>query len=337
MKHLALITDAWRPQINGVVTTLVQTVDRLRSRGWQVTVIHPGMFKTVSAPGYSEIKLALNPWKLRSLLKELRPTHVHIAVEGPLGTVARILMKRWRWQYTTAYHTNFPEYLYTFYKVPTSITIPLVKWFHQYSSAILTPSVSTAGKLNRWGLTKTVVWGRGYDETIFYPDKRENEQLELLYVGRVSDEKNIGDFLRLQKPGRRLTVVGDGPARQRLEKEFPEAVFVGFKQGKELAAYYQQADVFVFPSRSDTLGVVMIEAIACGTPVAAYRVEGPIDVVRPGINGYLHATDLETCVQLASCIDRSVVALSAKKFSWETSCDTFESQLVVTSCKPVTI
>lgn len=328
MKHLALITDAWEPQINGVVTTLIQTVRMLRERGWEVTVIHPGLFKSRPMPGYPEISLTLNPWKLRSMLRELKPTHVHVAVEGPLGIVARYTLKSWGWRYTTAYHTNFPEYAQTHHGIPQSAVIPLVRWFHQYSSAVLTPSQSTADKLAGWRIPNPVVWGRGFDTSLFTPIQHKNDKLTLLYVGRVSAEKNIEDFLRLQKPDRRLIVVGDGPARAQLEQNYPEAEFVGFKKGAELAAFYQQADVFVFPSRSDTLGVVMIEAMACGTPVAAYRVEGPRDVVRPAVSGVLHSSDLEVCVTLAVGLDRVEVARDAQRFSWETSCDTFEGQLV---------
>lgn len=328
MKHLVLISDAWEPQINGVVTTLMQTVRILESRNWKVTVIHSGMFKSVPMPGYPEISLTLNPWKLKSQLCELKPTHVHIAVEGPLGITARFLLKDWGWDYTSAYHTNFPEYIKSHYGISPKLVIPLVKWFHQYSSAILVPSEGTANKLRSWGLSKSLAWGRGFDSSLFFPKPKKNDKLTLLYVGRVSEEKNIEDFLKLQTPERRLVVVGDGPARVKLEKQFPLAEFVGFKRGAELASFYQGADVFVFPSRTDTLGVVMIEAMACGTPVAAYNVEGPIDVVKDGISGALDPNDLESCVVRAANLDRALVVADSRRFSWEASCDTFESQLV---------
>lgn len=328
MKHLVLITDAWEPQINGVVTTLTQTVRILRTRGWEVTVVHPGLFRSIPMPGYPEISLTLNPWRLRSMLLSLRPTHIHVAVEGPLGIFSRFLLKQWDWKYTSAYHTNFAEYIALHYGISPRFVIPLITWFHKYSEAILVPSESTSAKLKSWGLLKSVEWSRGFDSSLFFPALRPNNKLTLLYVGRVSVEKNIEDFLKLQTPERRLIVVGDGPERSRLEKQFPLAEFVGFKRGSELAAYYQNADVFVFPSKTDTLGVVMIEAIACGTPVAAYRVGGPMDVVRDGISGFLDPIDLDSCVTRAALLDRTGVASDSRRFSWEESCDTFERRLV---------
>lgn len=330
MKHLALITDAWQPQINGVVTTLTHVVRLLEARGWKITVIHPGLFKQAPMPGYPEIKVALNPWKLRSMLRDIQPTHVHVAVEGSLGITARLLLKHWGWCYTSAYHTNFPEYLEQHLRIPTWLTIPLVRWFHRQSSAVLTPSQTTANKLGSWGIKRAAVWGRGFDREVFTPVIRPSPtgDLKLLYVGRVSVEKNIEDFLKLQRPDWSLTVVGDGPARATLEKSYPETVFVGFKTGAELARFYQDADVFVFPSRSDTLGVVMIEAMACGTPVAAYRVEGPNDLVINGVNGLKHSDDLGIATYLASWVARETVAASAQKHTWEACADTFERCLV---------
>jgi glycosyltransferase involved in cell wall biosynthesis len=329
MKHLLLVTDAWEPQINGVVTTLVETVDRLRARGWQVTVAHPGLFRHRPMPGYPQISLALNPWRLKQLVKEVNPTHVHLAVEGPLGITARYLLRGLGWRYTTAYHTNFPEYVEAHYGLPARWVVPFVRWFHRHSAAVLVPSNSTNAKLAGWGLMQAVTWGRGFRQDIFRPvDRGPSDRLRLLYVGRVSAEKNIEDFLRLQRPGWELTVVGDGPARADLEARYPEARFVGFKRGTELASFYQQADVFVFPSRSDTLGVVMIEAIACGTPVAAYQVEGPCDVVTSGLNGVLVSNRLERAVEKAACLSREQVAASAHRFSWDTSVDAFERALV---------
>ncbi len=290
------------------------------------------MFKTTNLPKYKEIDVVLNPWKLRSLLKKLNPTHVHLSVEGPLGITARLLLSKWKWRYTTAYHTNFPEYIETHIGLSKRFIIPLVRWFHKNSSAVLTPSKSTSDKLNEWRIPNSIVWGRGFNKEIFHPStargfKPKSDKKNLLYVGRVSDEKNIEEFLKLQTDHRRLVVVGDGPARQKLEKKYPLAEFVGFKQDAALARYYQEADVFVFPSKSDTLGVVMIESIACGTPVAAYNVEGPLDVVSPSINGYL-SDNLEEAVQNAITLDRNMVVWSSRKFTWESSADTFEQSLV---------
>lgn len=329
MKHLLLVTDAWEPQVNGVVTTLVETVARLQQRGWMVTVVHPRLFTHRPMPGYPQIDVTLDPWRLCALVKSLNPTHAHLAVEGPLGLTARLLFRSWGWRYTTAYHTNFPEYVEAHYGLPAGIVVPLVRWFHRRSAAVLVPSASTRDKLHEWGLTSAAHWGRGFNQDIFHPAERQpSDKLRLLYVGRVSEEKNVEAFLRLHQPDRTLTVVGDGPSRARLEAAYPQVTFVGFKKGAHLASYYQQADVFVFPSRSDTLGVVMIEAIACGTPVAAYQVEGPRDVVTDGVNGSLHPTDLDEAVRLATSLNREQVVASAEAFSWETSVDTFEKALV---------
>jgi glycosyltransferase involved in cell wall biosynthesis len=339
MNHLLLITDAWRPQTSGVVTTLAEVLKRLD--GWNVTIIDPSKFKSVPMPGYSMIRLV---WQLRTARKVIREAldaligldtaqngaHVHIAVEGPLGILARLECVKRRIPFTTAYHTNFPEYASKIYGIPSSWVVPFIRWFHSRSQAVLVPSHGTSLRLFEYGIKNTKIWGRGYDDGIFTPriEGGCSKQKTLLYVGRVSREKNIEDFLKLQRPNRRLIVVGDGPALKELKDKNPSVEFVGFQYGADLANYYRQADVFVFPSRTDTLGVVMIEAIACGTPVAAYKVEGPIDVVKNRVTGVLVTDDLNWAVEGCLWLDRARVAEAAKSFSWNKTTTMFVESLV---------
>lgn len=330
MNHLCIVTDAWHPQVNGVVTTLNQMIARARDRGFIVTVIHPGTFKTVAAPSYPEIRLAWNLWDLARQL----PTNIdslHIVTEGPLGIAARLLARRRQWRYTTGYHTNFPEYLQHRTGLPARLFYPMFHWLHARSRAVLVPSGATADKLRRdLKLDDVVIWGRGFDTEIFKSIDHQppTSQLRLLYVGRVSVEKNLRALLTLSADAAYdVHIVGDGPDRVTLEAEFPAATFHGYKQGAELAAHYQAADVFVFPSKTDTFGIVMVEAMACGTPVAAYPVEGPIEAVIPGVGGALNA-DLLVAIQEAAKLPRWKVLNNAALHSWESSADTFFENLV---------
>lgn len=332
MNHLCIVTDAWHPQVNGVVTTLDQMIKRAAERGFTVTVIHPNTFKTVATPGYPEIRLAWNAWDLAKQL----PTNIdaiHIATEGPLGIAARLLCWRRGWRYTTGYHTNFPEYLQHRTKLPARLFYPLFRLLHQGSNAVLTPSSATAERLHRdLGVMKAVVWGRGYDADIFKPVARPetHQRLQLIYVGRVSVEKNLEDLLKLSlDPALDVHIVGDGPDRDRLEASYQQATFHGYKRGAELAKHYQLADVFVFPSRTDTFGIVMVEAMACGTPVAAYPVEGPIEAVDPGVGGALNE-DLSQAIYQAAALPRTGALTNARRHSWEASADVFFGSLVDT-------
>lgn len=332
MKHLAIVTDAWSPQVNGVVTTMKVMVEEAEARGWTVTVIHPGMFKTIPLPGYPEIKVVVNPWKLGSLLPET-VNSIHIVTEGPLGWAARILCAARNWEFTTGFHTNFPEYLKLSAKIPLWLTYPIFRWFHQRAKAVFVPSKSTQTKLLARGFRRLVIWSRGYRPDIFNPTRRRTDlltpsKINLVYVGRVSLEKNIEAFLALRRnPDYVLWVVGDGPDRARLEA-LGGATFVGFKHGVELAEYFASADVFVFPSKTDTLGIVSIEAMACGTPVAAFDVEGPRDVVQTGLGGWL-SNNLELAVKCALLLNnRELVLENARIHTWSVAADTFYNNLV---------
>ncbi len=328
--RILLVTDAWAPQINGVVVTLTNTVRWLERWGHEVHVISPEGFRTMPMPTYPEIPLALMPGaQVARRIKAFDPDAIHIATEGPLGAAARSYCIKHRLSFTTAYHTCFPEYVKPRFGVPLALTYAWLRRFHARSSALLvaTPAIRTL--LEARGFANIADWSRGVDTDLFTPAKERFSDLRrpvFLYVGRVAIEKNLPAFLSLDLPGTKM-VVGDGPDRVMLEKRFPEAVFVGAKTGGELASYFQRADVFVFPSRTDTFGLVLIEAMACGTPVAAYPVRGPIDVVKDPSAGVLD-NDLGSAAMSALTLDREKVARYGSRFTWEASTRQFLASLV---------
>lgn len=316
--RLAVVTDAWYPQVNGVVTTLAAVVERLRGNGHTVTVIHPGDFPTVACPGYPEIRLALRTRGVGRRLARFAPDRVHVATEGPLGWAAIRFLDRRGWHRTTAFHTRFPEYLRARLPwIPLSWGYALLRRFHRGSSAVLVPTAGMARELAARGFGRLVVWGRGVDTRVFRPAAGFEPGLErpvFLYVGRVAPEKNVEAFLGLDLPGTRV-VVGDGPARARLQARHPRVRFPGYCHGAELAAWYAAADVLVFPSRTDTYGVVMLEAMACGTPVAAFPTTGPVDVVETGVTGCLD-DDLRRAALDCLGLSREHCATRARDHDW---------------------
>ncbi|MEN9807860.1 MAG: hypothetical protein RL756_2380 [Pseudomonadota bacterium] len=328
MSHLLLITDAWSPQTNGVVTTLRSVIAELALLGVTVEVIHPGLFKTVSLPGYREIAIARNPWRLGKRILAARPDTVHVATEGPLGLAARQFLARNRIPFTTSLHTKFPEYIHARTRLPLGWGYAALRWFHRPALSVLCTTASHVAELEARGLERLVVWGRGVDVARFTPVPRAGARSRprLLYVGRVAIEKNLEDFLRLRVDADKV-IVGDGPARPALQAAYPEAAWLGYRHGAELAAEYAAADVFVFPSRTDTFGLVMLEAMACGTPVAAYPVTGPRDVVVDGVNGALD-TDLLAAVERALRVDRQACRAFAETHSWRAVAQRFVEHLV---------
>ena len=328
--RILLVTDAWAPQINGVVVSLRNTVRWLLAWGHDVHVLSPQGFRTMPMPTYPEIPLALFPAReVARRFREFDPHAVHIATEGPLGAAARAYCLRHSLAFTTAYHTCFPEYVKPRFGVPLAWTYAWLRRFHAPSSAVLVATNAIRELLEGHGFRNIVHWSRGVDTSLFVPASDRSSDLRrpvFLYVGRVAVEKNLPAFLSLDLPGTKL-VVGDGPQRVELERRFPEAVFVGFKSGRALAACYQRADVFVFPSRTDTFGLVMAEAMACGTPVAAFPVRGPIDVVTDRSAGVLDA-DLQSAALRALELDRDKVRRFAERFSWEMSSRQFLDHLV---------
>ena len=323
--RILLVTDAWFPQVNGVVRTLDTLKTHLERDGHDIIFITPDQFRTVPCPTYPEIPLALFPdRRMARTIEQFRPCVVHIATEGPLGMAARRHCVKRNIPFTTAFHTKFPEYVKARFGVPVSWTYKLMRWFHSESRGIMVATQTIEDELIKWGLGNIKRWTRGVDTELFRP--RDKTYLSLprpisLYVGRVAVEKNIKAFLELDLPGTKL-VVGDGPQRMELSKAYPNVSFVGSKYDEELARHFAASDVFVFPSRTDTFGLVLLEALASGVPVAAFPVAGPLDVIGDAPVGCL-SEDLEAAVHAALKADPATCREYALGFSWETSVQQF--------------
>jgi glycosyltransferase involved in cell wall biosynthesis len=325
--RLALVTDAWSPQVNGVVRTLQAITAILTHWGHEVLVISPDQYRSLPCPSYPEIRLALARGKsVGSRIEEFAPDAVHIATEGPLGLAARRHCVSRSRVFTTAYHTQFPEYVAQRTGLPASLFWSYIRWFHGPSSGIMVATESVRQELRAHGLMRLREWSRGVDLACFGPGIEPPDLYwELprpiqLYVGRVAVEKNIEAFLRTSHPGSKV-VVGDGPALARLKREFPGVHFLGRQTGVELASCYAGADVFVFPSRTDTFGLVMIEALACGTPVAAYPVTGPIDILTPECGAM--DGNLDVAIERALGCDADACLDHGRRFTWEASARQF--------------
>ena len=317
--RLLIVTDAWSPQVNGVVVTLVNTIAQLQRLGHVVDLITPEGLRTVPTPSYPEIRLAVLPGReVARRIEAMRPDAIHIATEGPLGLAARRHCLRSRRAFTTAYHTQFPEYVHARCRLPLAITYAWLRRFHAPSSAVMCGTPALVERLRARGFSNLVWWSRGVDSTLFAPAPREAREAErpiFLCVGRVAVEKNLEAFCSLDVPGTKW-LVGDGPARASLQARYPGVRFFGTQHGRALAAFYQQADVFVFPSRTDTFGLVLVESLACGTPVAAYPVTGPLDVITDPAAGVLSENLREAALAALDC-DRSRVRDFGLRYSWE--------------------
>jgi len=325
-EKILIITDNLPDQINGVVTTFTNIKQLAEQDGFQVFYINPGDFRYVNCPGYPEVKLTW-PWGIGRTIKEIAPDYIHIATEGPVGLAARLWCDIHRLRYNTSYHTRFPEFLKKIYGIPEFLTYRYVRWFHKHSGRVLTTTQTMVQELAAQGFRSDIIpWTRGVDRTVFRPELRDSESGYLLSVGRVSREKGLDDFCRLPWPGRKV-IVGDGPYRKELERRYPDIEFVGAKRGEELAQYYANASVFVFPSVTDTFGVVIIEALSVGTPVAAYAVPGPIDILEEGVNGHMSGTLLEN-VERCLHLNRQTVIESSVKWTWENCWTIFKNNLV---------
>ncbi len=327
--RIMIITDAWEPQVNGVVRTLKQTRAELIAMGHQVDIVTPQEFKTIPCPTYPDISLSLFPGKkLAERIKAFAPDAMHIATEGPLGLAARAYGVRNHLPFSTAYHTRFPEYVQARTQIPVGITYRFLRWFHKPSMAVMAPTIVVKNDLEKYGFTNVVLWSRGVDLNIFkmQPSKILNSAHPIyLYVGRVAIEKNINAFLEINLPGSKW-IVGDGPALASIKQKYPEINYLGVLDQFELAKVYAAADVFVFPSKTDTFGLVLLEAMACGLPVAAYPVTGPIDVLGKSNAGVMHEDLREACL-LALKIPREQAREHAEKFSWRTATEQFASHL----------
>ena len=327
MKKILVITDNLPDQINGVVTTYKNLEACAILDDYSIVYLSPLEFGYVSCPGYQEIKLAL-PRKMTQAISSIGADYYHIATEGPVGLFARACLTRQGIRYNTSYHTRFPEGLHKLLGIPPWLTWRYIRWFHKHSGRCLTTTATVKSQLESHGLSNVVTWTRGVDRDIFNPQPQKHKQLTtLLCVSRVSGEKNLEDFCSLQVPNTRKILVGDGPQLNYLRQHYQDVQFAGYKTGHELAEYYQQADVFVFPSCWDTFGIVMLEAIACGTPIAAYPVPGPQDVVEQGVNGYLD-NNLTTAVNRALTLDRNTVYQSSLRWTWQECWNIFKQNLV---------
>ena len=329
-KKILIITDNLPNQINGVVTTYKNIEAHAILDGYDFVYLNPGDFSYVNCPGYNEVKIAY-PRAMGKKIKEICPTYIHIATEGPLGLCARQYLDKRGLRYNTAYHTKFPEGIKKLTGVPEFITWAYVRWFHKHSGKVLTTTETMVNDLLDHGFQSNVIpWTRGVDREIFNDSQRISSASggpTLVCVSRVSKEKNLDDFCKIQYPGARKIMVGDGPYMSELALKYPDVEFVGFKTGKELAYYYANADVFVFPSKWETFGIVMIEAMACGTPVAAYPAPGPLDVVDIGKTGYL-GEDLKYVISCCLTLDRKDVIIHSNKWSWQKAWEIFRDNLV---------
>lgn len=331
--RVIIATDAWKPQLNGVVRTL-DTLGQILSRfGNEVRYITPNEFKSVPLPSYPEIRLSILPnRRVAKIINEFKPDAVHIATEGPLGRAARRFCKRRGYPFTTSFHTRFPEYAAERWAVPISWGYAVLKDFHKDGETMMVATPGLMDELKERGFAKMKLWARGVDLDAFKPGDRSSfdryPRPIFLYVGRLAVEKSIEDFLALDLPGTKL-VVGDGPQRAELEEKYKDAVFVGPKFDEDLTRYYQGADVFVFPSRTDTFGLVNVEALACGVPVAAYPVRGPLEILdgAPEGCGAMSADLRAACLAAYEKRDPAACRRHAERFSWEAATRQFITNL----------
>ena len=332
--RILIVTDAWHPQVNGVVRTLSMLQAELAAMGHDTLVLGPDRFPTIGLPSYRTIRIALLPGRrLAKLIEAFRPDALHVATEGPLGWAARRWALRRGVPFSTSFHTRFPEYLHARTRIPLALGYALLRHFHNRGAATLVATLSLQTELAGRGFRHLRAWTRGVDLSRFRPDCAAGEWASLprpifLCVGRVAVEKNLEGFLRLDLPGTKI-VVGDGPQREALERLHPEVRFVGERHGAALARAYAGADVFVFPSMTDTFGLVLLESLACGTPIAAYPVTGPVDILQgaPAGVGVLDA-DLRAAALRALHGDRAACRRHAEGFSWRACAEAFLASLV---------
>lgn len=327
--RITLVTDAWKPQTNGVVTTLTRTLEWLDRLGHTTDRVTPEGFRTLPCPTYPEIRLSLFPGRrVAKQLESFAPDAVHIATEGPLGTAARAWCLRNRMPFTTSYHTQFPQYIRARFPVPESWSYAFLRYFHGAAARVMVATEHMRRHLAEHGFTNLASWTRGVDTELFRPRSRDFLDAPRpiqMYVGRVAVEKNLEAFLSLATPGTKY-LVGGGPALEELSARYPDVRFTGYKYGEELAQHVAAADAFVFPSRTDTFGLVLLEAMACGVPIAAYPVFGPIDVVKRGVTGVLDE-DLAAAVHGALKLDREDCRRYAQSFTWEKATQQFIGNL----------
>ncbi|MBU0806491.1 glycosyltransferase family 4 protein [Pseudomonas spirodelae] len=325
--RMLIVSDAWSPQVNGVVTSLQALISELRGMGHQVKLLSPADFRALPCPSYPEIALVWDLWRVGAAIRDFQPDCVHLATEGPLGWAARRWLVKRGLAFSSAIHTRFPEYVHTRWPwVPLSWGYGFLRAFHQPSQAVLVTTERMREVFASWGFKRLLLWRKGVDTQLFQPSVRPPRAAEpvFLYVGRIAPEKNIEAFLALDLPGEQR-VVGDGPLREALQAAYPQVRFLGYQHGQALAEAFQSASVLVFPSRTDTYGLVMLEALACGTPVAAFPVAGPLDVLQAGVSGVMDE-DLRAACVAALSLDRARCAELAARQSWRASALEFLAQ-----------
>jgi len=327
-KTILVITDNVPDQVNGVVTTFKNLESHASRDGYSVVYCDPGQFPNFACPGYPEVRLCW-PHGISKKIKAIQPDFIHIATEGPVGLFARWWCERNHIPYNTSYHTDFPEFLRTMYRVPKSITYWYLRWFHKNSHRVLVTTRTIQQDLASHGFERMVVWTRGVNRDITPSAEWYTGRVKpmLLSVGRVSSEKGLASLVEFDPDVYDLVIVGNGPYMSRAQELLPWAHFLGYKSGQELVDLYHQADVFVFPSQADTFGLVIIEAMAQGTPVAAFPVQGPVDIIEQGANGYM-SWDLEEAVHQCLTLDRNQVKESSKHWTWEECWRIFKENLV---------
>jgi glycosyltransferase involved in cell wall biosynthesis len=319
--HVLVATDAWSPQVNGVVRTLTESADAALRLGSKLSFVTPEFFTWMRCPGEPNVHLALPRLRvIERVVDEIQPTAIHIATEGPIGHAMRRYCLRLGKHFTTSVHTRFPDYLFARMNIPPALTWALMRRFHRASAGVMVATAALAHELKQRGFSKVMLSPYGVDTDFFHPDQAGPLNLQrpvFLTVTRLAVEKNIEAFLKLDLPGTKV-VVGDGPARQRLEGRYPDAIFLGTRQGESLAEIYASADVFVFPSRTDTFGIVLLEALASGLPVAAFPVQGPRDVIGNAPVGALD-NDLRRACLTALGISRESCRAFAENMTWQAS------------------
>jgi glycosyltransferase involved in cell wall biosynthesis len=332
--RILIVTDAWFPQTNGVVRTLAQTAAWLGRFGHEVRILTPRDFRSIACPTYPEIRLSLLPGKgVARAIDAFAPQALHIATEGPLGLAARRHCLRHGLRFTTSYHTQFPQYLRARFPIPVGASYRALRWFHAAGVRCMVSTASVRKDLTLRGFKNLYAWRRGVDTEVFKPLPKEFLELPrpiAAYVGRVAVEKNIDAFLQMPWSGSKI-VIGDGPERVRLQAQHPETVFAGYRFDQDLARHLAAADVMVFPSHTDTFGLVNLEAMACGVPVAAFPVTGPIDVIEDGVTGALDL-DLAAAARRALTLDPRTCRERAVKSGWDVCTREFEGNLVL--CRP---
>ena len=329
-KKILIITEAYEKTVNGVWTTLKSTAIELRKMKYDVIFITPEKFKSIQCPTYQELRIVLNPWKVGKMIESISPEYIHIATEGPLGYFAVKYCEKHGLKFNTSYHTKFPEYMNTrFSFIKADWIYNYLRRFHKNSNKVLVTTKSMKTELEEKYFKNLEVWGRGVDTNTFNSyHQRSNKLPILLYVGRISIEKNIEAFLSLDLPfNHTKVVVGDGPLLEHFKAKYPDVSFKGAKKNNQLPYYYATADVMVFPSLTDTFGIVMIEASACGTPVAAFPVTGPIDYIEQGVTGYMDS-DLSIAIQECLKLSRRNCEIEASKYTWKECTKVFERNLI---------